>query len=255
MSGSQIVLLISSTAFLGASGLVGLRLLWQAHQTRKLPELLMGLGLVCVIFVYLPIVAWSGLGRASTGEVKTAALAFGSCFMWLGFSCLFAFTWKTFRPDREWAMWLTFAMSSLMAASCGGMVACLLASPPDVPSFEAAKLWTGLVRVPMIVSFSWTSYEGITNHMMCRRRQALGLSDPVVTNRFLLWSIVGIIQSSINVVSLTLHVNGVGMMRSPTALFVVAFGSFVGSILMILTFFPPAMYLNLLRDRASGQEI
>lgn len=255
MTGSQLTLIVSSSALLVASGIVGVRLLVMSRKTRQLPEFFLGAGSVSVLLIYLPLMALTGLGRAPVGEVKLGLLAVASVFMWFGMSALFCFTWKAFRPDRDWAMWLCFVNSGLCALACGGMIASVMSSPADMPSFKAAQIWTGLMRVPMVINFLWTGYEGAANYIMCRRRQTLGLSDPVVANRFLLWAIVGFSEGAINLMSLALHVQGQGIMASPLALFLISVGGFTSAVLMILTFLPPAAYVKFLKNRARGQEI
>lgn len=252
MSGSQLLLAVSSAALLLASGAVGIRLLLLSRRTGGVPEWLMGVGLSLLVFVCLPPMLLSGIGRLAVGEVGVVLLAAASVLLWLSFSCFAAFTWQAFRCDAAWALVLTGVISSALAASCGGMVASILASPADVGSFEAAQLWTGLLRVPVISCFAWTSVEGLHNWRMARRREALGLGDPVVTNRFLLWGVVGLIQTAVNTLSAVLHANGVGIMSSPLGLFVVAVAGLLGAVFLTLTFMPPPAYLAFVRGRAAA---
>ena len=253
MAGSQLILVLTSAAFFLSAAGVGIRLLMLARRTRGLPERLMGVGLTCVITLYIPIMAYSGIGRLAVSEVKVGVLAFGSIFIWLGVTCLVAFTWKVFRPDEDWALALTVLLGSGVAAACGGMVASLLSSPGEARSFEVAQLWTGLLRVPMLISFGWTGLEGLHQYRLARRRYALGLGDPVVANRFLLWGVVGLVQVVITSVSVVLHFRGAGMMGSPVALFIMAVGGLVGAVFLILTFLPPKAYVSFVRRRAAAE--
>jgi hypothetical protein len=252
MQAGKILLWLPSVAFFLMSGVVAIRLLLLARRTRELPERLMGGGLLCMIFIFVPIMASTGMGRQPVGEVNIDLLAFGIVFLWGGLTAIIAFTWKTFRPTEVWAEALILFVSASTAGAACGMVGALYASPPDMASFEAGKLWTGLLRIPLICGVAWTGFEGTHAYRMARKRLALGLSDPVVTNRFLLWGIVGFAQVAIHSVSLLLHFMGIGMMVTPLGLFVVSIGSAVGSICMWLVFIPPAAYMRWVEGRSAA---
>lgn len=252
MQPSPVFLVVSSLALFGVTAVIAVRLLWLAWRSGEVPERLMGLGLSCLLFVYFPAMAASGMGRVPSGEVNLLLLALASPFFMGGFACMVGFTWRVFRPQDGWALVLAFALSLTLAALLGAMVSAVRASPPELDSFTAGQLWSGLLRLPMIAAFGWTGLEGALSHMKARRRLELGLSDPVVTNRFLLWAIVGFAQVILNAVGVILHFKGLGMMASPTGLMVVSIGAGTGAIAMWLVFFPPQFYIRLLERRATA---
>ena len=88
---------------------------------------------------------------------------------------------------------------------------------------------------------------------MARRRLALGLSEPVVVNRLLLWGLTGALEALINLVDLVLHLNGLSPMSDGRAMAVTAIGGVIASALMYLTFLPPAAYRGWVERRASPQ--
>jgi hypothetical protein len=252
MQADKLLLWIPSAVFLLMSGVVAVRLLLLSRRTGELPERLMGGGLICMIFIYVPMMASTGMGRRPVGEVNVDLLAFGTFFLWVGFTSITAFTWKAFRPTETWAEVLILFISASTAGAAMGMIGALYASPPEMASFEAGKLWTGLLRVPLLAGVIWTGCEGMHAYRMARKRLALGLSDPVVANRFLLWGIVGFAQVGINGASLALHVIGIGMMVSPLGLFVVSIGSAVAAVCMWLVFMPPAAYVRWVEGRPAA---
>jgi hypothetical protein len=132
------------------------------------------------------------------------------------------------------------------------MIGSLAASPPEANSYLVGHAWSSALRIPMMATFAWTGVESLHQYRMARRRLALGLSDPVVANRFLLWSVVGFSMTAVIGASLALHLQGLGIMASPLALFVVLFGAGVGTGFMLLGFLPPAAYLRLVRRRAGA---
>ena len=96
--------------------------------------------------------------------------------------CLAAFAWKVFRPGEAWAKRLVIAL-------CAALWAALLASTRSLEASHGAALpsiaFNGLGAATLVWSFA----ECIRYYRMMRRRQALGMGDPVVANRFLLWSL------------------------------------------------------------------
>lgn len=250
MSSAKLFLIISSSAFLLSCGAIGIRLTLLSRRTGGMPERMLGIGLATMTCVAVPLNAISGLGRLNAGELDYRALVLGNIALWIGFTGVAGFTWKAFRPADEWAAMLMLALSSAMAAVCGGTVAAQLSSPPELSAFEAGFLWSGLLRIPLVVAFAWTAIESLRNYGMARKRIAIGLGDPVVANRFLLWGIVGVVQVCVHTVSLTLHFQGMGMMQSAIGLFVVSAGGLAGAALLYLTFMTPQAYERFLRSRA-----
>lgn len=248
---SPVLLWAPSAAFFLVTGIVAVRLLLLSRRTGELPERLMGAGLLALAFVYVPLMASTGMGRRPVGEVNLHLVFVATLVLWAGFSAIVGFTWKTFRPTEGWATVLMLALSSGAAAFATGLIGALYASPPEMSSFEAGKLWTGLLRIPMLASFAWTGVEGIRAYRMSRKRMALGLGDASVTNQFLLWGVIGCAQIAIHSVSLLLHFSGTGMMTSPTGLLVVALGSGVGAVCMYLVFMPPVAYTRWVMARAA----
>ena len=106
------------------------------------------------------------------------------------------------------------------------------------------------MRVPFLAALGWSALEALREYGMARRRLALGLGDPVVANRFLLWCLSGASQAAIHAMSLSLHVRGVGMLADPLGLFVVATGLLLAAAMMWLVFLPPAAYRRFVEDRA-----
>jgi hypothetical protein len=187
MGGDKLFMGVSIAAFLLTGGVVGMRLLWLARRTRQIPEVLIGTALVSANLLFFPIAGASGMGRSAIGEVHLGLFAAAMLVLWLAVSCLLAFTWRTFRPNERWAKNLALLLSALLLGLVGGLLVTLRASPPEASSFEAGKLWTGLIRIPLLGAFGWNLLESLRQYGMAKRRLALGLGDPVVANRFLLW--------------------------------------------------------------------
>jgi hypothetical protein len=104
-----------------------------------------------------------------------------------------------------------------------------------------------------IFTFGWVSLEGLRYYTLMRKRRALGLADPVVTNRFFVWG-AGEGVSSLVVLALLVAILSRGEL-SPTDPFVAAFVTLAGLVnafVWWLTFTPPAAYLRWVRGSASA---
>lgn len=230
-------LLVVGTIFLAVSTWLGVRLLLLARATRRAPELLMGLAFLvggCVGYV-LEVLSQDGASIPS--EWRPAAYLLGRLCVNAGVVMATAFTWKVFRRDDTWARGIVLALALLLAASLG---ASWLAGPsPWTRSLEIA----GRFAAP-----SWSAYEALRYHGAMSRRLRLGLADPVVTNRFLLWgiaqvfSLLGLLARLLDSQDVLPSLAGVAM---PTA-------GLVTVVAYWLTFFPPAAYLRRLGGGYEG---
>jgi hypothetical protein len=118
----------------------------------------------------------------------------------------------------------------------------LAAAPENMPSALAASGWFVAVRVPSILALGWTGIEAFRQWRMARRRVALGIGDPVVSNRFALWCAVGSFSTANNLVSTLLQAQGIGPVAHPLGATVIALSGLVSSALLWLVFMPPARY-------------
>ena len=83
-----------------------------------------------------------------------------------------------------------------------------------------------------------------------RRRLRLGLADPVVVNRFLLWATMALAVFTgivLNTVALAMHVD---ILKSPLVLFGSSCTGLTQAVMLFLAFLPPRAYLAWVRSRA-----
>jgi hypothetical protein len=103
-----------------------------------------------------------------------------------------------------------------------------------------------------LLCFAWGAYEGLRAYRMARRRLALGLADPVVTNRFLLFGIwFGLMGINPIVLMLSRLYGGADALELANAIGPKVIGS-VMVVALILTFFPPRRYVQWLRSSAQA---
>ena len=237
-------------SFLIVGAMVGVRLLALARRTRSTPELLLGGGLVSLIFVTLPAVGLSIGARLGSPEFQTTLFTLG-LLPAVGFiMCLYAFTAKVFRPGRTWAtasIWLSGAVSGI------GLAGTIWAR---VSNWEADRVvgaqWALLIIGTFALGLTWTGIESLDHYRRLRKRLAIGLIDPVVCNRFLLWAIGNFGGAAgIAVVAISLSL-GWRLVNHPIPVLGFAISGLALSASWYLAFLPPKAYLDRIRSRSEA---
>lgn len=180
-------ILVGFVAFFLVSLVVGLRLLQLAHRTRALPELLIGLGVLGIGPIgFGAMMVASGVVEAGTPAdawVVRFATALSLIAVLIGTVAKCVFNWRVYRPDsivaRSTAAGIALALIVLFAHE--GL------SRGFVPSNQLD--WPTLLQnVLRAGALLWGAGEAGRYWRLMRKRRTLGLADPVVTNRFFLWS-------------------------------------------------------------------
>ena len=199
---------MSLLPFLAAApfALLGVHLVRVARRSRALPDRMLSAFFLLIAAGIPPrmmsVDEATRVGLTWTGFWLTAAASF---LIGAAIVCLAAFAWQVFRPGKVWAKRavLGFAASMLVAFALG------------LTSLEASR-GTGPAAIALnalsVVVLVWTFVECVLYYVGMRRRRALGLADPVVTNRFLLWSIWtgAIVSQSIVIISLRIGLSTSG---------------------------------------------
>ncbi len=251
MSSSLLIVLVAQGVFVLLLGTVGVRLVLLARRTRRAPELALGIGL-CAVIVGIPLLGIAGLRAEPVTEVRFPLLATALFLLWLGMSSMMTFTWRAFRPEALWAAGLTAVMSGGLALVLAGIWQGIASAAPSTLALAASKPWLYWVRVPFSAGLLWTGAEALRQHRMAQRRLALDLGDPVVANRFLLWSLVSFVTLMNNGVGTALQLQGRGPNNDPLAAAMLALGGVVGGSLVLLAFMPPPGWLRFVRRRAKA---
>jgi len=162
-------------------GIPGIRLLMLWLRTRLAPE-----GLLSLFFlgfaVGLPIRLYYVTHKEITGDLRELLSAVSIAALLTGVVSLAQFTRKVFRPDSGRAS-LFFGLTVLVACSCVTAMA-VHGRISDVlhPAAIVVNLWT----IPI---FWWAFVECAGQYRMMSRQAAIGIGEPLVRNRFLLWSL------------------------------------------------------------------
>ncbi|MDP6977730.1 MAG: hypothetical protein QF570_03895 [Myxococcota bacterium] len=248
MNTTALLVILGNLIFVAASGVIGFNLLRLGIRNRRLPETLLGAGFASLM-IGIPLLAASRLGRGGIDDVRSAPLIAGLLCIAVAAACLSSFVWRTFRPGRRWAVAVPVAVACCELAIMTEILRTLSTSPGDMPAAQVVRdvvLW---IRVPLTITFTWMFVEGITQFAKAKKREALGLSDPIVTNRFLLFSLSGGFAALNTLVSLLLHANGMTPFTHPAGAACFATGSTVGGTALFLAFLPPARYVAWIQAR------
>lgn len=225
--------LLGFLAFAATSFVVGFRLLAIGWRTGQLPELTIGGsfvlagglgGLLGVIAARLEVLLDSPV---------QPVYAVSNLAVQAGVALLAFFTWRVFRPREAWARLLFQACGAGLAASFLGRIAL-----GDFRA-DAASALAWLELGTRIGVYSWALAETLREYAAARRRCAIGLAQPLVANRFLLWGIGLASILAIWLYSAALRASG----RSADGSWLLMAGlGFACAGALWLAFFPPAAY-------------
>lgn len=169
--------------FLLTSIVVGGRLVGLWRQTRKLPELLVGLGfLLGGVFGFVPehLILRGVIGAPWDGPLLVLAnLAIRTTAMLCA-----VFTWHVFRRADRRALAALIVLGALLAVSFVGFP-----GPWARAQTEAQWNWSVVTAVVRFAAFLWAAVESLRQASLARRRAALGLVSAEVARRYLLWGV------------------------------------------------------------------
>jgi hypothetical protein len=183
---------VSTAAFAVIAAVVGIRLLLLSLQTGHAAERLLGLGLMLTASLGYGVMMVATIGRSTLADPSAAPAAYtgvytaGWVFHNLGVMCLIGFVVHVFRQGAVWArvlaaaMWITLWTGWGIFVSNGGMV----------DGIPRSGYWIAFLVVGSYPF--WTAAESFSYYAQMRKRVALGLSDRLVANRFLLWGLASL---------------------------------------------------------------
>jgi hypothetical protein len=228
---------------------IGARLLGLARETRQLPELLIGTGVLVYSGVALPSLLIMGLPSLPVGVTRLfQLLQQGANFT--AMSAVLLFTWRVFRPATGWARALVVAGIAVAAVASWGTLSVAPQAPGASAMPAAVRPYVSLMIVVWGGAFLWTGIESLRFHAKMRRRLALGAGDPLVCNRFLLWAIWGLACGALDLVNLAYNFAGFDFSRHPAPLLTISASCLLSSAVWYLAFLAPESYELLVLRRA-----
>lgn len=215
---------------------IGVRLLKLSMRTGEKPERLLGASFLlwglCYQFFGLPIILADDSLQPScyfAGRLCLAAAA-------IPFA---VFTQVVFRPKSRLAAGLIAAISACLVAG--------LASSLWLGNWEnlnpLSNPWWWPEWVAQTATLFWMAGEALSQFSKSRQRRRLGLCEPLVSNRYLLWGLASAIWVLVQVVVLAQDIT-----FERTGVWGASFDFQVGALelaaiaMVWTTFFPPAFY-------------
>jgi hypothetical protein len=246
----NLVLLLSTLAYVGVGIAVGVRLVRLALRSGGFAERMLGIacltgpGLVapCLVVVNaLPEPEWAVRASAFLGQLGYAVFC----------TVMVLFTWQCFRPDEGWARWLAWGSIAtvLVGASLGVARALGLAEAAELKDMN--HLGFRLIGFASLVGHAWTGLESFVYFGRMQKRSKLGLADPVVMNRFLLWGLVGVNAMIASGVPLFVGLLGGDSFNDVPTRLAGAAATIFGTVCLQLAFLPPRSYVAWLEARAA----
>ncbi len=215
--------------------IAGIRLLRLSQRTGEAPERLLGAAFLAVgVSAGLYV-----LPNLSPFESLWAPLNFAGRVAYIPAAVMLAlFTRRVFRPAERWGGWLVWGSAILLAIGVGGS-----AVGGDWEGFSISSGWFWLEWVGYTLPFCWAASETFAQYRQARRRVRLGLCDPLVCNRYLLWALFGTLQVCLSLVLLPQY-SEYESTNQFTAMWDALYGIIeIFSLVTIwLVFFPPAFY-------------
>jgi len=213
------------------------------RRTGEHPELLLGLYFACSGQWYLVYYAPDILGFNQLPPLIESGIEW---IYALGFVPYLLFIRGVFRPAAAWATGVMATSSLLLLAGCvasslrGGFTNSI-----DDPAYLIE--WVGYT-VPCI----WMSCEAIAVHRSAKRRVRIGLCDPIVANRYLLFAVFGFVQLSSCAADLVwAREVSSGAPASSLSDVLLAATEIASAAVLTLVFFPPQLYSDWINRRAA----
>ena len=244
--------LITVLALSCVGGYMGIRIYRNALSGGGTAEKWVGIALMLVCGGgYIPIVIAQLVGDPVVRFLFTA-VGIGTAHV--GVSCIFVFTRLVFRPDVPW---LRFVVAGGIAAlNCVWPLGLVMVNWPlraDPEQALIAGLPYGVASNAFIcVGMAWSAIEAIRAWSLSRKRARVGLADPLVANRMLLW---GVFTGSSVVTSLVSIVDGLlgfDPSQHPPSLLLVSVIALVSTAALWLAFLPPQAWIRRIRGAASA---
>jgi hypothetical protein len=179
---------------------LGARLVRLGIRTRSAAEWLLGLTFLIWMLSYAPwIIATVSQSQPTldsqlliTSRLTTNLGGIGIAF----------FPLLAFRRGSTWAKWLSASIAICLIIGTTGSI--WVEDPEGIEPLTNAWWW--LEWIGQIAPAIWIGVEGLHHYGMTRPRVRLGLCEPIVGHRFLLWGLAGVFWTLLDFVTIGQYV-------------------------------------------------
>jgi len=217
----------------------------------------LGLAFLCLA-LSMPLRVFLAQNLISESHAPTLLLA-GHALMAAGLCGLTLFVDRVFRPNDGWARAITTTLILLQIVTLPALV--FFGGHRTEYNFAAISI--SLIRA---LPFGWGFYESHRYYRQMKKRSLLGLSDPVVTNRFALFAIWNGALFALPVMLFLVRtwawlgsesggLRGDGFTAQVTSTLLTASLVLLGGsavIALSMSFFPPRPWISFLERRAAA---
>jgi hypothetical protein len=245
---TDLVAAVGGGAFVLASLVVGLRLILLARRTGGSAEAILGWALFLMGGVSYPLTTLAIQGTGLPHELRVAFAAMHMLLNAVGMTGIAIFTRRVFRPEAVWSLAAILAALLIYALSALGVV-----FDSGFEPFLQGDMgyWKGSQVVAIGVPL-WSGFEAFSYHAMLRKRLKLGLAEPAVVERFLLWGSAMWLAAFLTTVSMVMEAMGWVMIGTTAGALLVGPLGLGIALLLWLAFFPPRPYLAWVTRRTSA---
>lgn len=222
--------LLGISAFGAVSFVVGLRLVLLSRRTGLMPERLIGISLFLAGGLGTALLVAAGFAGDARWAVSTASVLMIN----LGVAALGVFTWRVFRP--------TLLGATLVAACVALLFLSMIVERFTGEYLGAARTDFAIAAdyAGRLLLYGWATWESFRQYALARRRVRIGLTEPLLANRFLLWGV-----GTSAALGIWLHAFWSELARRPdrteSYLVITALGT-TCALAIWLAFFPPRAY-------------
>lgn len=179
---------LAQAVYLGAAFVLAAHLLGRARRRRDIAPFLLGVNLLFAMgFGYL--LCSAGMGAAMLAEeasprLVAGLLGSGYAATIVGLCAAMVFQWRVFWPAARWPLVLMGVFAGAMLVGWAGY-----AASGALATGRYQGVWVWLLYAGMLATNLWVGIEPLVYHAKLRRRVPLGLAEPLVADRFLLWGL------------------------------------------------------------------
>lgn len=227
---------------------VGLRVLLLSRKDGGVAERMIGVAFLGMGLGGLPAL-FAGNPDVIPAAWAQTCFGVGQAIFSIAFSAFYLFAWRCFGPGSGWrrALALFGITSQVLVFVSLGLVEGF--QPPGGDTLRVAASTRAIAII-------WAFGESFHYWRLMQRRQVLGLVDPVVTNRFMLWacwtgSLMGMMGIAV-VLRFIAPALVLDLTHPSHMLLLGSSASFVSlsAMCLALAFFPPTAYSSRVRRRA-----
>ncbi len=237
---------IGGGSFVVVGGFVSVRLLLLWRRTRQLPELLLGLGLGLSGTIGYPV---SAVARAfGPSDLQSGLFALSAVLAFSSQIAMLVFTWRVFRPAEGWARAVCFGVIAITTAAFVWQTV----GPGWGPFCATERGPWATYEVTQLFALAWAGTESLLYRHKLVKRLQLGLGDPIIANRLLLWAIAEFSAFTIAGTISLLRIAGVPLSNELIGVLIGPFGVTL-SVSTWFAFLPPSRYTRWIAVRAQRE--